>query len=100
MSQNNESKGTHQAHPQEAPKKKSNGFLIALIVLVLGGGTFGTIKYIHAQHHQETDDAQIEANISPVIPRISGYVTEVHVKDNQKVKKGDTLVILDNRNEL
>ena len=56
-------------------------------------------KYIHAQHHEETDDAQIDAHISPVIPRISGYVTDVRVKDNQVVKKGDTLVVLDNRAE-
>ena len=83
----------------EAPKKKSKGFMIALIVLVLAGGTFGATKYIHGLHHEETDDAQIEANISPVIPRIAGYVIDVRVKDNQKVKKGDTLVVLDNRNE-
>ena len=98
MSQHNEGKPAHAQQP-EAPKKKSKGFMIALIVLILGGGTFGAIKYIHGQHHEETDDAQIEANISPVIPRISGYVTEVHVKDNQRVKKGDTLVVLDNRSE-
>jgi membrane fusion protein (multidrug efflux system) len=85
---------------KEAPKKKSRGFLITLIVLVVVGGTFGTQKYIHGLHHEETDDAQIDANISPVIPRISGFVTEVRVKDNQTVKKGDTLVVLDNRNEL
>lgn len=85
---------------QEAPKKKSNVFLIVLILLVVVGGGFGITKYLHAQHHEETDDAQIDANISPVIPRISGYVAEVRVKDNQKVKKGDTLVILDNRSEL
>lgn len=99
MSQQNEVKAPQPAEAQ-APKKKSNGFVIALIVLVVVGGTFGTMKYIHGLHHEETDDAQIEANISPVIPRISGYVTEVRVKDNQKVKKGDTLVILDNRNEV
>lgn len=64
---------------------------------MVGGGWFGISKYIHAQHHEETDDAQIEANISPVIPRISGYVTEVRVKDNQLVKKGDTLLVLDDR---
>ncbi len=97
MSQQNEANNA--AHTKEAPKKKSKGFMIALIVLVLGGGTFGVTKYIHGQHHEETDDAQIEANISPVIPRIAGYVLEVRVKDNMKVKKGDTLVILDNRSE-
>ena len=47
--------------------------------------------------HAETDDAQVEANISPIIPRISGYVKEVRVSDNQLVKKGDTLLILDDR---
>ncbi|WP_441576175.1 HlyD family secretion protein [Chitinophaga sp. RAB17] len=80
-----------------APKKKSKGFVIVLAVLVLGGGAFGITKYIHGQHHEETDNAQIDANVSPVIPRVSGYVKEVRVKDNQFVKKGDTLVILDDR---
>ncbi len=98
MSQQQETKNAH--NPQAEAPKKSKGFMIALIVLVIVGGTFGSIKYIHGLHHEETDDAQIEANISPVIPRISGYVVEVRVKDNQRVKKGDTLIILDNRTEM
>lgn len=53
------------------PKKRSKVFLIILIVMVLIGGWFGISKYIHAQHHEETDDAQIEADIIPVIPRVS-----------------------------
>src|SRR4051812_22332369 len=104
MAQPNEIKSPHHTPAMasaetEAPKKKSKGFMIALIILVLVGSAFGITKYIHAQHHEETDDAQIETDISPVIPRISGYVTDVRVKDNQKVRKGDTLVMLDNRNE-
>lgn len=79
------------------PKKRSKGFLIVLILLVIGGGWFGYSKYLHGQKHEETDDAQIEANISPVIPRVGGYVKEVRAKDNQYVKKGDTLMILDDR---
>ncbi len=84
----------------EAPKKVNTRFLIILAILVIGGGGFGVTKYLHAQHHEETDDAQVESSISPVIPRVSGYVTEVRVKDNQMVKRGDTLVVLDNRAEL
>ena len=80
-----------------ATPKKSKTFLIVLIILLVAGGWFGTTKYLHAQHHEETDNAQIEANISPVIPRVAGYVKEVRVKDNQLVKKGDTLLILDDR---
>ena len=78
-------------------KKRSKSFIIILILLVFGGGWFGLTKYIHSQHHEETDDAQIEANISPVISKISGYVLKVNVKDNQFVHKGDTLMTLDDR---
>lgn len=65
--------------------------------MALGGAWFGITKYNHAKHHEETDDAQIEADIIPVIPRVSGYVKEVRVKDNQQVHKGDTLIIIDDR---
>ena len=81
----------------EPKKKKSKGFIIVLAILVIGGTWFGLNKYFHAQHHEETDDAQVEANISPVISRISGYVTKVYVNDNQFVHKGDTLMTLDQR---
>lgn len=79
------------------PKKRSKAFIIVLGLLVLAGAWYGISKYQHGQHHEETDDAQVEANISPVIPRVSGYVKEVKVKDNQFVKKGDTLLVLDDR---
>ena len=82
---------------EKAPKKKNRAFPIILGLLVIVGGWFGISKYTYAQHHEDTDDAQITANISPVIPRVSGYVKEVRVTDNQVVKKGDTLLILDDR---
>ena len=81
----------------EAPKKKSKAFAIVLITLVIAGGWFGISKYQYNLHHEDTDDAQIEANISPVIPRVAGFVKEVRVSDNQPVQKGDTLLILDDR---
>lgn len=88
-----------EAAPEE-PKKRSKVFPIILAVLVIVGGGLGIKSYIHGQSHEETDDAQVEASISPVIPRIAGYVSEVRVQDNQLVKKGDTLMILDNRDLL
>ena len=90
-----ETKRTH--HNVKEPKKRNKTFLIVLALLVLAGGWFGISKYTYAQHHEETDDAHVEANISPVIPRIGGYVAAVRVTDNQAVKKGDTLLVLDDR---
>ena len=56
--------------------------LLSLLIISCGG-------------HEETDNAQFETNISPVIPKINSTVSKVLVTDNQAVKKGDTLVLLD-----
>ncbi|MBT1706222.1 HlyD family secretion protein [Chryseosolibacter indicus] len=82
---------------KEKKQKKNKVFATVLIVIVSVGLIFGVYKYIHGQNHEETDDAQVEANISPIIPKVSGYVTKVLVEDNQTVKAGDTLVVLDDR---
>ncbi|MFM9989679.1 HlyD family secretion protein, partial [Flavobacterium sp.] len=79
-------------------KKQTNKkFILIFSVLILLGGTYGVYKYMHSLAHETTDDAQIEKNMNPIIPRVSGYVTKVFVKDNQFVKKGDTLFTIDNR---
>lgn len=83
----------------QVKKKKSLVFPIILAVIVLVGGFFGYRFYKFGQTHEETDDAQIAANLSPVISKIPGYVAEIRVKDNQFVKKGDTLIILDNKDQ-
>jgi membrane fusion protein (multidrug efflux system) len=79
-------------------KKKSNKkFIIILIILVLVGGVYGGYKYIHGQAHETTDDAQVEKNMNPILPRVTGYITKIYVKDNDLVKKGDTLFTIDDK---
>ena len=56
------------------PKKRSKVFLIILIGMLALGAWFGFTKYKYALHNEDTDDAQVEADISPVIPRVSGYM--------------------------
>lgn len=46
---------------------------------------------------QETDNAQVQADISPVIPKVNGSVLAVRVGDNERVEAGDTLALLDSR---
>ncbi|MNJ98186.1 Multidrug export protein EmrA [compost metagenome] len=79
-------------------KKQTNKkFLVILIVLVVLGASYGIYKYMHSLAHEETDDAQIEKNMNPILPRVTGYITKVYVKDNDFVKKGDTLFTIDDK---
>jgi membrane fusion protein (multidrug efflux system) len=99
MAETNETKNARPDEPVEQGngKKRNPIFIIILGILIVGGAWFGISKYIHSLHHEETDDAQVSADIVPVIPHISGYVKKVFINDNQQVKKGDTLLVLDDR---
>jgi membrane fusion protein (multidrug efflux system) len=66
-----------------------------LAVVVLVGGFFGWRYYQFLISHIETDDAQVEGNIVPVLSRVGGFIEKIHVIDNQKVKAGELLVELD-----
>jgi len=82
-----------------APEKggKKRGVLLVVAVLVLALVGYGVKQYLFGRSHVTTDNAQVEGHITPILPRVSGYVAEVRVKDNQQVKAGDTLVVLDDR---
>ncbi|MHC8366090.1 HlyD family secretion protein [Pseudomonas sp. ZT5P21] len=46
---------------------------------------------------EETDDAYIGGDVTVIGPKVAGYIEEVLVTDNQKVKAGDVLIRLDSR---
>jgi len=81
--------------------KPKNGkkliFPIILALVLVGALVFTVKEYLYYQSHEVTDDAQVDADISPVVARVGGYVKEIRFLDNQYVKQGDTLVILDDR---
>jgi membrane fusion protein (multidrug efflux system) len=84
---------------QNNATKKPRKLVFPIILgLVLVGAVVFTVKeYVFLQSHEQTDDAQVDGDISPVIARVSGYVTKINFVDNQHVNAGDTLVILDDR---
>jgi len=76
----------------------SKTILSVLGVIILGiAGYFGVKHLQFALAHEDTDDAQVEGDISPVLPRVSGYVTRVLVKDNELVVAGQPLLEVDAR---
>lgn len=47
--------------------------------------------------YEQTNDAQVEEYVNPVISRAGGFIVAVKFEENQHVKKGDTLLVIDNR---
>jgi membrane fusion protein (multidrug efflux system) len=99
MAENNSTNaGTSAENQDTQPKSPSSKiFPIVLSVVVIVGLFFGIKSYLWGKHHTETDDAQTFGDLAPVVPRVSGYVIKLNVSDNQIVKKGDTLVVLDQK---
>ena len=71
--------------------------MIILVLLILGGVTWGLYYYQRSQKITSTDDAQIEGDIYPIIPKVSGYISEVLVRDNQEVHQGDLLIRIESQ---
>ena len=71
--------------------------LVLLGVVVLAAGVWGVRTWRHWDRHVSTDDAFVEAHVSPVSARVRGTVLEVLVRDNQEVTAGAPLVRLDPR---
>lgn len=89
-----ESEPKKESHSESAGTFKYAGWMVLLLLLIIGS-YYGYQELAFIQTHVDTEDAQTAGYVSPVLPRISGYVQSVHVKDNQHVKKGQVLVRLD-----
>src|SRR5690349_17375610 len=83
-------------HPgRVAPRPKlyrRPAFLIAAVIVLLIAAAVAINYWLYARSHESTDDAFIDAHVTAVSPKVSGYVVKVHVVANQQVKKGDLLV--------
>jgi membrane fusion protein (multidrug efflux system) len=81
---------------QKKPRRKIV-FPIILGLVLVGALVFSIKEYTYYSAHTVTDNAQVDADISPVVARVGGYVKEIRFVDNQYVHAGDTLVVLDDR---
>lgn len=53
--------------------------------------------FLDYKYTETSNDAQVEQYISPVNLRASGYIRKIYFTEHQTVKKGDTLLVLDDR---
>ena len=66
-------------------------------VVLIAGIVYGVRWWTVGRFIESTDDAYLQADSVTIAPKVSGYVAEVYVVDNQAVKAGDPLVRLDRR---
>ncbi|ELY5826534.1 HlyD family secretion protein [Cronobacter turicensis] len=91
---NGKGSGKGEGEIRKRPGKKPLIILgIVVIIMVIGA----IIWWFMTRNLETTDDAFIDGDAVTVAPKVAGYVTELRVKDNQRVKKGDLLVVIDPR---
>ncbi|PYE22227.1 membrane fusion protein (multidrug efflux system) [Paraburkholderia silvatlantica] len=84
------------AAPARSGAKRTILILLALAALV-GAAVWLGHWWVVGRFIESTDDAYLQADSVTIAPKVSGYVTDVYVADNQAVKAGDPLVKLDAR---
>jgi len=90
----NDTQNDTQNKERKRPGKKP---LIILGVVVVVMVIVALVWWLMTRNQETTDDAFTEGDAVTVAPKVAGYVTELRVKDNQRVKKGDLLVLIDPR---
>jgi membrane fusion protein (multidrug efflux system) len=74
-------------------KKKRLRVIAAVVAVAVGAAAL--LYWLHSRHFEDTDDAQVDGDISNVGSRVAGVVRAVYVKENQRVRAGETLLELD-----
>jgi membrane fusion protein (multidrug efflux system) len=86
--------------PVETPARKKRSvrsFLLPIIgvALLSAGAWYGYNYWTTGRFMISTDDAYVQADMAFISPKISGYVDQIKVSENQKVKAGDPLLVVD-----
>lgn len=81
-------------------KKRQSKMLILNLIsaaAVLAAMIWGIFTFFQIGNELSTNDAQVESYINPISTRIPGYIKEIRFAEHQQVHKGDTLIIIDER---
>ena len=68
---------------------------VVIIAVLLAFIAFACSRLFHFGSAEYTDDAQVYRHITPINARVGGFIKEIRFEDYQKVKKGDTLIIIE-----
>lgn len=74
--------------------KKVLSYVVTIAVMAVAALWIGS-KFVHLGNVEFTDNAQVCQQIVPVNTRVQGYIKEIRFNEFEPVKKGDTLVVID-----
>jgi membrane fusion protein, multidrug efflux system len=89
--------GVLKEHPPISKKNRSRKPVYVVSGVILLCAVIGLSYWLYARQFESTDNAFIDGNIVQISPKLTAYVTKIHVTENQFVKKGDLLIELDSR---
>lgn len=70
---------------------------LAVLVLTVAAIVGGIVWWLHARHFESTDDAFVDVREFAIAPKVGGYIVDVRVTDNEKVRSGQLLFRIDPR---
>ena len=76
---------------------KRAALALAVVLGIAGAADFGHYYLTTGRYLETTDDAYVKANSTIIAPKVSGYIAEVLVSDNEPVKAGQLLARIDDR---
>jgi len=76
-------------------KKMKLAYNIVVGLMLLGGIVWVSSKFVHLGNIEFTDNAQVKQQIVPINSRIQGFVRKIYFKEYQRVRKGDTLLVIE-----
>lgn len=68
---------------------------ILILCFLVGGLVYVCSRFIHLGNVEYTDNAQVRQHITPVNTRVQGFIKKICFEEFQPVKKGDTLLIIE-----
>ncbi len=90
----NENANNIERKDEQTKKRIGKQRIIAACVLVILGIAVGLYAN-NASKYQSTDDAYVEAHMVQVAPKVTGQIIELNVEDNQRIKEGDIVAVID-----
>lgn len=68
---------------------------LIVILFLIGIIVYAVSRIWHPAGVEFTDDAQVQRHITPINTRVQGFIKEIRFEEYQHVRRGDTLVIIE-----